>query len=719
MSLVRFRKTRRITSGLLAFVLSPLAISVALAETIQPLDHIVVTATKTGETALQDTAIAITLVSEEDIEASDINNVEDLVQFTPGLSIARNTGFARVYMRGVGTNLDFLGSDPSTTIHADGIYIGRPQAIFSDFLGVERIEVLRGPQGTLYGRNSTGGTINVISKTPDSEKFLETTLELGNYDKTSLKIGTGGSLIGETVTGNLFAIRTKRDGFVENKASTGEDLMDDNSYAIKGSIRIELNDRLEFIARADATREDEIGIAYKPTLTDGNGEPPAQDVSGVVVINDPWEVNIPADTLDPGRSNYKKDDNNGGSFEINYQLDGITLTSLTGYRSLEQRASIDSDWTEVVSRLSTISENQDQISQEFRLSSQSENLDWTAGAYYLKEDADWIINVRVATLFSQIIQSQIETETKALFGQGTYHFSDLFAATAGVRYSEEEKTFDTSVALPPGSLDHATESWYTVTPKVGFEVRPNEDQLVYFTVSEGFKSGGYNASQISPAFDPEELRAYEIGFKSSWLDESLFANITTFYYDYKDMQVQSFFVPGEGQAPQAFIRNAAESTVKGAEVETKWLPNESFDLGLNVAYLDAKYDKFLAVRSNQTVDVSGNRLTAAPRWKINAIGQAHHNCDNGRITTRLEWAWQTEQYYTEFNEPVSAQGTYGIWNTKISYAPSDESWNAALYVKNIDNKDYTNAIQDFSPLGVTRTINEPRTYGIIVAAQFF
>ena len=720
----------------LSFAL-PLAAAEATVETNnaqeETIDVILVTATKTGQTKLQDTPIAITALSADDLENSGATNVADLVQITPGLSVSENAGMARIYVRGVGTNLDFVGSDPSTTVHLDGVYVARPQAIFSTFLGVDRVEVLRGPQGTLYGRNSIGGTINVISEMPTEEAFAKARLELGNFDKRSLMLGVGGPLASDVVMGNLFALKSQHDGYVENNSPTGEsDLMDEDTWAIKAALRFAFNRNVDLILRTDAAKEDDSGTVYKPTFRNGDGStpPPLQTLSPDLE-DDPHTVNIPVDPQNPGFKNNFKTYNKGNSAELNYTFNNFTLTSLTAYRTQDMDWAADSDWSEIDSRLSMIRERQDQISEELRISSQTALMDWTAGLYYFQEEADFEFNAKLVIPFpaaagaSSTITSDVETEALAAFYQSTFYLSDAFSSTLGIRYSKEEKTFNNSGSLntvagttPLFSLIDETKSWHAWTPKAGLEFRPADTQLLYMSVSEGFKSGGYNASAASPAFDPEKLTAYEFGYKSQWLDRKLSTNLALFFYDYRDMQVQSFQV-AEDSSPQVIISNAAEATVKGIELETFWRPSSRVDISFNVAYLDATYDKFITAVANATegVDASDNYLNSSPRWKTNTALQYHLPVADGEITSRLEWYWQTEEYYTAFNDPVSSQGTYGIINARIGYTKADESWGIALYGKNLDNKEYTNAIQDFSPLGVTKSINAPRTYGIAVTAQ--
>ena len=254
-------------SSLFPLCLLSVAVSAAHAESKsvedseRTMEEVVVTATHTGETNLQETPIAITVHSEEDMSRHGVENVRDLVRVTPGLSVSQNSSYAHIYIRGVGSNNSFLGSDPSSTMYVDGVYIARPLSLFSDFLGVDRIEVLRGPQGVLYGRNSTGGAINVISATPEHDNFYKIKVGLGSFNEQKLNL-FGNLDINKGISANLAINREVRDGYVENKG-IGDDLSDKDTLGARGAIKINDSNGVEVILRGDYTEADEEGHGYK------------------------------------------------------------------------------------------------------------------------------------------------------------------------------------------------------------------------------------------------------------------------------------------------------------------------------------------------------------------------------------------------------------------------------------------------------------------------
>ena len=398
------QKPSQLIFALTAGITTVFSCSLSAEEDPLKLADVVVTATKTGEVSLQEVPASITVINEEQLQESGVNNIEDLTQQTPGLGISRNGPAARVYIRGIGTNLDFIGSDPSVTVHVDGVYQSRTTTALDDFLEVERVEVLRGPQGTLYGRNSIGGTINVISKLPEAEPKSKVKVELGSDELRRFSASASGALGNDTLMGGIAIMKTDHDPYVNNVNPVGVDgLMDDDSLTSKGTLRYLAGANGEIVLRADYTDIDRATGAYKSTGLDTDGNPTALAALGLVnVPSDPFEMDISYETPFLEQTNW------GTSGEVIWQLSSAwSVTSLTAYRDLDFHTIEDTDGSNLDVLVTEIDEDQDQFSEELRFNYESGRLELVTGLYYLDENhtSDVTINVNAAGIKNNIVRA--------------------------------------------------------------------------------------------------------------------------------------------------------------------------------------------------------------------------------------------------------------------------------------------------------------------------
>jgi iron complex outermembrane receptor protein len=685
------------------------------------LADVVVTATKTGEQSLQNVPASISVMSEDDLQESGANNIEDLVQQTPGLGINRNGPASRLYMRGIGTNLDFIGSDPSVTVHVDGVYQSRTVTALDDFLGVERVEVLRGPQGTLYGRNSIGGTVNVISKLPQAELERIVRFDVGTDSSKRFSTYVSGALNqDESVLGNISLIKSDHAPYVTNiNKPESEGLSNDDSLAGRGTLRYLVGQNGEVILRADYSNTDKAPIAYKSTGKAENGDLAPRGGS----------INIPSDAheVDFSFQDPKfKQINKGTSTEVIWQLrSGWSVTSLTAYRDLGFFNVEDTDGSNIEFLFTEVAEEQKQFSEELRFNYKSDRLRLVTGLYFLDEDheSDVSININGGNS-SRNFDTSNDTTAYALFGQGTYGLTEKLNATLGLRYSNEEKKFSNAhvnLNLPVSLVDYSIdekESWNAWSPKAAIDYTFDDGPMLYGSVSRGFKSGGFNLTSEDAEYDPEFVWSYEIGAKEDWLNKSLRANVALFYYDYSDLQVSSFDQPGT-----LLISNAADANIQGVELELSWMPSYDWMVDFNYAFLDAKYKDYQSPQGIVLVDVSDNDLNSAPTHKFNTAVQYFQELSEGTLSYRVEYFWQDKSYFTAFNEDTSSQGAYGIWNARINFTPLDESWELQLYGENLGDKAYSTSSREFPAagpggIGVTKDIGTPRTFGARLTYNF-
>jgi len=689
------------------------------------LEEVRVTATRTGETLLQQTPIAVTALSAETLRLANTKNIEDMTELLPSVTVSQNSMSGQLYIRGVGTNNVFLGGDPSSTIHQDGVYLSRPISLFNELLGLERVELVRGPQGTLYGRNSTGGTLNLFSKQPTADFNARLSGELGSFERRRVSVFINGPLIDESVTANLALLGSRRDGYIDNQHALGPpDFGDENINSARAAVKLSPSTELSILFRADHFQRDEASPQYKPTLLNVDGSPNSRAQSDSAALIDNFHsLNIGTDSrLDEAHS--------GLSATLEWQINKqLALTSISAYREFDFDTLLDTDFTEVESRISHVGEDQRQLTQEFQLNYSAGALTLVAGVFLFDESSEQNFMAELLDFASPSVaktRGQLDAQAQAIYADAHWKLSERLTATAGARLSHEEKDFSQLHFFGPAANPVQTfegdfeESWNDFSPKLGLSFAVSEHSLLYASLSQGFKSGGFNLVPEGNQFEPEEITSLELGAKLGLADGRIRINLASFYYDYSDLQVSQFEVATTG-APRVVITNASDAEIKGLKLELVAYPSPRWRLTGALSYLDASYKSYNAQRpgaSTMDIDVSGNALNSAPKHSVIISSDFEQSLRKGSLNYRLSYHWQDEIFFTPFNDPVTRQGGYGLINASLSYATPDKRWELQLYGKNLTDKDYTNASQDFSPLGVTLAITEPRTYGLKLSRWF-
>ncbi len=684
-------------------------------------NEIVVTGTKMGETRLQTTPLAITAIGGEELTKSGVRDVQDLKNYVPSLQVSDLSGYTQLYLRGIGSNIVFIGSDPSTTMHLDGVYLSRPLSYLNDFLDVERVEVLRGPQGTLYGRNSVGGTINIVSRAPSNVLTAQFVGEYGTYDRYAAKGYISGPLAGDVAASLAFDI-SGHDGFREN-VSTGPDMESQKSRGVRGQIRVPVGAGGSFTLRADYSRQSGTFGGY-PKLTGPVGVPLDDSI-----LADPDKVALDGDS-------FTVMENYGvvGDLSLNLGSD-FELRSITAWRGLDGTIDTDADSSSLPLFRTFIGPiRQRQVSQEFNLVRDRGPLRFVLGAYYFEERNREPLTFTIFPFgVSHVQRPLLKARSYAAFGQAEYGLTDKLALVAGLRYSAERKsyvlhdrfTFSTSLdisqveAAPnvigiPGVPDpftvDTTRKDHALTPKVGVNFTPTEDLLFYVSATRGFKSGGFdygasNAADAAAGYGPEKLWSYEAGMKSDWLNRRLRVNLTAFSYDYTDLQVQNYVQIGASFG--ARTETAATARVKGMEAEIVAKPVPALQLFANVAYLDATYKSYpnAFVVTFGNFDASGKRLNNAPSWSA-TIG-ANYTVElgkSGSVELGVDTHLQSKVYFTAANDGVGGvsgygeqQGGYGLLNGRIGWTSADERWGIALVGTNLADHDYYVGTANYTP----------------------
>jgi iron complex outermembrane receptor protein len=714
--------------------------STALAqdESEMAMEEITVTAQKRAQN-LQDIPISIMAISDSTIKELGATILSDLESSATSLDMGGPIGTSNQNM-GIRGVVDFsrnTGVDARLGVYIDGIYQGRSYSSDQPLLGLERVEILRGPQGTLFGKNTVSGAISLVTKTPTEEFEGYVEAEVGNFDYRKGAAYVSGPL-GETVFGSLAFSYDEADGYYYNQ-TIDKDTGAYDRWSTRGKLVFLPNDRLEIILSGDAAQSNS---------------------------NSPLYVNA---SLPPytSQQNFEATDKVkfwGTALTVNYDLGAdYTFTSLTSYRQAEYATTYDDDITPFDILTSNYGEDSDQFSQELRLVSPREDkYDWVAGLYYYtadmstERDVYWgedLYNVLIPSLAPyafalkgySTIPNKVGADSWAAYVHGNYRFNDQWELTGGLRFTHESKdvnwrqqnfpadpataaALQAATGLPltqaPGALFGGinydpvidSRSANDLSPTIGLNWFANENTMIFGKYSGGFKSGGYNADFMTRGlanfeYEDESVDDWELGIKSTLLDGTLRINATAFMMKYKDFQVFQFLRSSNGSTSLQ-LTNAGEATSQGLELESTWLPTDRLEFTFNVTKLDATYDKFENPDPTEP-DFTGNKLPYAPDWKTYFSAQYLQPLgEHGSLRFFANYAWVDDQYSDPSNGGLYLIDSYGLIDARISWLPVSERWELALWGKNLADKEY-HLINSVSFLDVPRTMwGAPRTYGV-------
>ena len=680
------------------------------------LEETIVTATKTGETELQKTPLTVTALTDENLSNSGVFMLEELGMFVPNVEFTHNTGSAvQGFIRGVGNPLFGIGgAETNIAYYMDGIYLERGQGLTNEFFDIERVEILRGPQGTLWGRNANGGAVNFITKKPSDQLEFKTSAEVGNFNKRRFDVTVSGPVLEDKVNVRLALSDTASDGLLENVTSTGNDPRSQDVTSVRAGIEImpsaSINLRLSF----DYYDSSNNAGAFK--ISDG------QSMKGITVPQDFFEVNQDY----PG---FLEEKNWGvaGFFDIKLP-GGVQLRSITAYREDETDSMTDIDGSDIPSMESNAGgpSATDQFQQEIQLNANWGRWQWLVGGFYYhqasKSDSAGAL---LAGNYNFINNQEAETDSYAFFGNVKYAITDKLSADAGLRYSVDDKSENGfawaeyfGFVIVPASFNEFSKEYEEWLPRFGLNYQFSDDLLAYATVSKGYRPGKFAAANIyiDPYIDSEYIWNYELGFKSQWLDNRLRANLVFFNSDYQNMEVL-YVVNSLGQTD-----NAAEATIRGVELEFLVLPVNALSLNGAVSYIDPTYDEYVTVVRNSAVplDVSGNSLSYAPEWKFALGAQYVFTLGNyGFLTLRGDFSWKDEFYYDQYNEELFSQDGYTLVNGLVRFETANGRWTTEIFATNLFEEEYmTYGQPSFLPTDILNAPGDPRLIGFRVSFNY-
>jgi iron complex outermembrane recepter protein len=725
------------------------------------LSVITVTAQRREED-LQRAAVAVSAVTGDSLVQQSITEATQLTRLVPALQVAPAAGATQIYLRGVGTFGANAFAEQGVAFNLDGVYLDRPAAPAGLFYDLERIEVLKGPQGTLYGRNASGGAVNVITAKPkfgDVSGFL--TGEYGNYNTFKTQ-GAINLPLGDQMAVRIAAQHAEHDGYFND----GYD--DEDTQAVRGQIRAEFGP-VELNLSADYAHVGGKGIGgtIMPLLFDEDDERLGVSDPQVLAAYLSRSPTAPVPQTVARSDGYQDNDFFGLIGTMNVDLGFATLTVIPAYRTTD----IDTI-SYASSFLIDVVESSKQSSVEARLANEGDRLTWVLGAYYLD------LSINADQLYDQgnnstRINSDLDTNSYAVFGQATYSLTDTFRVTGGLRYTLDQKQQLTNQVarpfvgfVPPGppaftpifatipSTAVTDIEFERVTWKAGVEYDAAPRSLLYASVATGFKSGILYSAVGQNYSEPEALTAYTIGSKNRFLDNRLQANLELFYWDYKDQQisglgpVQVATTPGGPIFGPVFLtQNAGSATIYGAEFELLFQPTRNDLFSANLQYLKTNYDdlRFQAFSSSGIAPASGCVVTPTAAVTITPIARVfnidctgkplpnspelalnlgyEHTFDlgaSGRIIAGADTRIETERFLSIDYVPLASQGGHMMSNARITYETDNGLFSLTGFINNIENElVFSNTIQSPVKVGVFyNQIRPPRTYGIRAAVKF-
>lgn len=708
------------------------------------LEEITVTAQRRSEN-LQKVPISITAVNSAEMERNGIHDLGTLAGQVPGLTFSPFApGQNIVSLRGVSSNDDGAGTDNSVAVFVDDVYLGRVSNINPEMYDVDRVEVLRGPQGTLYGKNTIGGAVNIISSRPNiSNLDIKATADIGNHDRHNFS-GLITGPIGGDWAGKLVVSTRNSDGWVNNVVLHTREKNDDGQ-AVRGQL-LRVGESSELLLSADYQQLNDEDMARIPLTHMTNNLP----FSALGAYQSLCGENNPSCATNPSNG-FARQFAYGVSAKFTDHISPSSdLISISAYRRSNNDWSMDSLGA-VLPLANNVTDETNQYSEELRwVSSPTDRLKYVGGVWFLREDTNRLRLFLLPSIDSNPDDADRyrginRTTSEAAFGQVDWQFADLWTLTVGGRYSHDFKHIDNDAVhgasgvlfiIPYTFANEREAGWGKFTPKLSVRYEPTSALNLYGTVAQGFKSGGFAASPTSPAetnpLRPEQATNVEFGAKAN-LARRLQLNVAVFDTRYKDLQIQAFGPP-TGCVPtptapcfgQFETFNAGTSEAKGAELEFKWLPLDKLTVSATYGYLDSKFKNVYlpnasvyTLLNGQTVDLrnqSGQDTFRAPRNKASL--EILHELTlggHGELATSAEYRYTSEQRGEL--EPYANQPAYGLIDGNLTWVSPGRRYEASLWGKNLANRVwishvYTIANEVFGVYG------EPRMYGLRLTWHF-
>jgi len=702
-------------------------------ESTTALDEIIVTAQR-REQSLQDVPIAITAFDAQTLERTNATGIQDIAAKAPGVTLTQfNIGEPQLYIRGVGTTSDSAASDPSIGISIDEVSIGRAGASALSFVDVERVEILRGPQGTLYGRNASGGALNVYTRRPLMEDSGLVTARFGSFNEYGVE-GNLNRQLGTDAAARLAFRYNTNDGYAENVPS-GRGLQGGTSFGARLSVLNETGP-WTVLASVDYSNDDMDGNARVPVTASST---PAPFVTLINTLRSGLDVRQSFSSAD----NYQERTNFGFTGRVEYDANRFGLVSLTSYRNNDYR------WRDNLGGLpfpawplevdDRVTEGASQFSQEFRLVSKPDQpIAWVAGVYYFNEEIDRNEQFIVRTALpiappsfggdTSFLQSANNT-SYAVFGQATVPFADIWELTLGARWTKDDRKVEQvaldnegganpppGIPLGPGGSPYrvdADASFDEPTWKIALSVEPINNVRIYASYDRGYKAGSFPSTaqtglQASTPLRSEILDNYELGLKSTILDGRLRFNAAAFRLEYDDLQVYELL-------GLSLVTSNAQAEVNGYEIESAFAVTNNITIGGSYTSLDAKFTSN-AQSGALILPYNGNTLPRSPDSQYTLYADGEWDAFGGIVAARLDYQWTDDFYFDPSNNPEVLSPAHSLVSAYLSWETPD-GLKLAVYGKNLGDEEYQTHIIKNVGVGFS-VFGAPRSYGVAISRSF-
>jgi iron complex outermembrane receptor protein len=716
------------------------------------LQAVTVSARRRNE-SLEKVPVAVSAFSGDDMKDLQANNIDGLQGAVPGLNIVQGRGSSssvNVFIRGIGQPDALQTFDPGVGMYVDDVYYSRIQGALFSLFDIERVEVLRGPQGTLYGKNSTGGAIKVVTKEPSATPEGSVEGTLGDYGRREGRFYFSGP-ISQTLSGNLAGVYTRTDGYVTDP-TTGAKYNNDNTKAVRGKLKWQPNDSFSATLSADYTKMDThltLGQATAPLF--------ATDLAlGQVLLFTPpaGEYDFKGETsFGPGHGQHLT--HQGASLHMDWKLaDRWDIKSITAYRKLHSNSFIDIDATTLELGDVLVDFHQKQFSQELQLQyDNGSNLQAVYGLYYLDEKVpshqeayadDFIRFATIPVDFLRTIDDQLENKSWAGFGHVNWEFVPSWTLAAGVRYTHETKDYARTTSAffgaplqafsqdPQAVIPATSKSWSAVTPSLSLQKQFTPQAMGYVSVNRGFKSGGFNGrandpkEAADPTFDPEYVWTYELGMKMRSADNRLQGNFAAYHSNYTDFQARVSEVQNPGSPSPTFsfpVLNAAKLKIDGLEFEGVALLGQGTRLSTQLAYMDARYASFIDPRTqiNPTLANLHDHVPFSPKWTARvALAQTFGLSDGSALTVGADASYRGDTWLSVDNRDGLMQQSYIVTGVFGVYDSGSGHWQLRAGVRNLGDKVYKTDGQEFSSVGNIQTAyyGAPRNWYVSARYNF-
>lgn len=712
-------------------------------------DDIIVTATRRSE-SINSVPATLDVLSGEKLSQSGITDSLGLQYGTTGLTISRDQAVNNIYIRGIGSSILGIATGNSVATYLDGVFIPNSVQVFQPFSDVERLEVLKGPQATLYGRNATGGAINIITSEPSYDSSASLDASYGNYDALVLRGTVNVPVAQDRVAVRLSALRARHDGYTDNLIGGRNDAED--RWGVRGALRFDLGEDVRLLIRGDygESHGTEGGLVTDNPLARFYVAPyPIFPAATYVadprkVRSDVFENSLP--TRDAGLS---------ATLTWNTGIGELKLIS--SYRDFNlgpQRTDLDGTEFNIVTVEENIVKSKSYYNELLFTSDFSDRARLVVGGTFFTDNAYNFQDLYLVTsagaaalVVDQIVTRWVDTKAYSAYADGEFDLAEDVTLLVGLRYSKERKDFiannrlsfcvDTAApacvpavpAIVPNGI--GSKSWDDVSPRFGIRYRPNRDLMLYATATKGFKSGGFNIQNAADSFNPETIWAYEAGVRASLLDRRFQANASFFYYDYTDLQVNQL-----NNNLQVVIDNASSAKLYGVDLSLNARPVEGLELGLNVSLLHSEFGNLVLCNDRygpcpgagtgvQYQNIEGNVLPQAPKATATLSAGYTVATPMGDVLFYGEAYHRSRTFFTQFEDRFASQPGYWLFNARTTFTLDDGRWNISLWGKNLTNRNVRDGINisgvppfdDNLDIRISR-FAPPRTFGATVGVKF-